>query len=233
MSWTDRIFWAGLVLIVGIGLAVFLNPARQENSPEKTAEKDALAAAGFTVAEEAHQREMMQAIDRASALADEVARLKGRVGRVQVREVVKWQTQEVPIPLPGEACPICENCGLPVAMPDIALSLSGTEARVETRKGNWVALGEVTVTRTKPPPEQIVGTYPWEATLSNYMKAPEPTEPRWMAGPVIGLSTFGVRGGVALTGPPLKLGRFQARPMGLVLAGSGDAAVAGGVMIGW
>lgn len=199
---------------------------------ERAREADRLRIEGFEVSGLASQRELMRVMDRAATLADQVRRLKRDAGRVQVREVVRWQTREVEVPVPG--VPVeCEECGAAVACPEVAVAVSGTEARVETRRGNWLALGEVTVERTQPPPREVVATVPWQADLTRYMRAPEPHAARWMAGPAVGVSGDGALVGGMVLAPERALWRAKIRPAGLLLAGQGQGVVGVGITVGW
>lgn len=199
---------------------------------ERAREADRLRLEGFETAGLADQRELMRVMDRAATLAEQVRRLKREAGRVEVREVVRWQTREVQVPVPGAPAE-CEECGAPVACPEVAVAVSGTEARVETRRGNWLALGEVTIERTQPPPREVIATVPWQADLTRYLRAPEPTSPRWMAGPALAVSGEGAMGGAVILGPERVAWRTRIRPAGLLLAGQGQGVVGVGITVGW
>jgi hypothetical protein len=245
MNWKRTAIIAGLGLAAGAGIASFTaHYVAQEEL--RRAEARALAAQDLIVAERISTRNARAAH---SELAEESEHLREQLDAIrettgsapEVVERVRWRTREVEIPI-DRACPTDppssrptggdDDQGLP-SPPTFSLQVRGLEARVTTRQGNRVALGEVEVWRTRPPPETLLATLPWETRLTQYESTEVGPGPGWAVGPLVGVSKDGVAYGAVVQAKPWRLLGGRVRPTGMVLAGTGDLTAAVGATISW
>lgn len=156
-------------------------------------EAEELRAEGFLVAQEASRRELTAALDDQGALRAEIDRLGEALGaRPRVREVTKWRTSEIEVPvdrfLPG-ACPPPGETPASAGTPSVSFEARGAEARLVAREGNTVATGVVELWKTKPPPEELLGTAAWQTPLSQILVATERRPTPWRVIAMLGATT--------------------------------------------
>jgi hypothetical protein len=238
-DWMDRLAAAGVGLIVG-GAAAWALTTHLHAEATRKAEARALAAQDLVVAERISARDARAArrtmARESEHLREQLRRLRETTGaEPEVVERVRWRTREVEVPV-ADACPPLPPQGgdggpdLP-SPPAFSLEVRGLEARVVTDAGNRVALGEVEVWRTEPPPDTLLARLPWEAELTQLESTEVGPPPGWELGPAAGLVDGEWALGAAAVGPPVSVWRVRARPMGMALAGGGEWSVAAGVTI--
>lgn len=198
----------------------------------KRQEAARVEAEGNLAAEEASARALRRELDKMNA---DFAKMAEAL-QAKPREVVRWKTDTVtvPMPVPAEAPtePQDPSCPEPEC-PPVAIRLVGKEARLETQNGNSVAVGEVDIVRTLPLPEEVVATTP--LTFDTFLAdAPAPQRVRWSVGPALGITSGGFAVGVQAVAPPVRLWRIEARPTGLAAVNAeGQASAFVGLTFGW
>lgn len=230
------ITWVAVVAAVVIGVLVFedmRNAVKLKNALDAAKQEEAkrLTAENLLVSETASRRQVEDELGTLRGQVDSMATLLGR--KPKVVEVVKWRTQEVPIPVP----PVDRECpdGSPAPpCPPVAIEVAGREARLETVNGNTVALGEIDVWRTQPLPREKVATVPWEVDGSKLVRTEKPAlSPRWYVGAQVGVLGGEAAVGPVMVGPPLRLFRVEARPVvGGLLNPSWDTTLHAGLVFG-
>lgn len=224
--------WLFAAVAVVVGILVFeqvrlqvkltnaLDAVKQEEAKRLTAE-------GLLVSETASRREVEEELGSLRGQIDSMATLLGR--KPKVVEVVKWRTNEIPIPVPAARRECPDGTAAPPC-PPVAIEVAGREARLETVNGNTVAVGEIDVWRTAPLPREKVATVPWEVDGSKLVRIEKPAlSPRWYVGGQVGVLNSKFALGPVVVGPPLRLFRIEARPVvgGLVNPGWDTTAYAG------
>jgi len=177
-----------------------------------------------------------------AALERQLGELKPEVDRLRkaldakpkVKEVIKWRTEEVPVYAGGETteveCP--DGTIYNVPCPEVRVAVEGAEARLETEGNNIVALGEVTIIRTTPLPEERF-TVPFRVEQLS-VEAPKPQRVRWDIGPAGAISDTGWQLGAMAAAPPLRLWRVEARPVfGVMIGPGGGYTATAGLLFGW
>lgn len=238
VSWT----WALiplLVALVGIQTCALVQRAGRAERAEQALEAEQLRADGLVTEQRVTERQLRDALDDADQLREQLAQApRGSTPR----EIVKWRTKSVEIPVPSPPCDGSssppDNTPGPVLSPPgpgaFSVRLEGTEARLETRGGSLFAVGSVDIIRTEPPPEERLARLPWEAEATSYLTPPPPTRQRrgWGVGPAVGLVNGSWVYGAAATGPVLGK-RVGIQPAAFGLAGDGDWTLAGAVLVAW
>lgn len=209
-------------------VAVKLNQAIEEAKEE---EAKRLAAEELLVAETASRKQVENELGSLRGQVDSMATLLGK--KPKVVEVVKWRTKEIPIPMPADDRECPDGSPAPPC-PPVAVEVAGNEARLETVNGNTVAVGEIDVWRTSPLPREKVATVPWEVDGSKLVKVEKPAlSPRWYVGAQVGVLAGEAALGPAVVGPPLRLFRVEARPVGGGLVNpSWDTTLYAGIVFG-
>lgn len=192
---------------------------REAAQAARSADEAALRAAGALTAERA-TRDQLET--EASALSDQLARLRAVVPGVEVREVTRWRTEACQVggaPLPEP--PIVAGCGAPtrpcLLRPGDSLDVRAVEATVESASGARGLVGQAEVWRLTPP-ETLLGRAPVksgrivasDADLSTRNEAPD-------AGVFVGLGggAIDAPGGVVpalasvAVGPPIRSSRWH------------------------
>lgn len=192
-----------LVLVALGGFALVGHIDRVRLTAQAEAEAARMELQGWRAAKVKAEDDLAVVTSQAHHLEEEIAELAEALGRrPKVRETVRWRSKEIAVPggllegmvwpeedEPYEAAP--ELPGEPSEAPEIRFQVRGTEARVESRAGNLFAVGEVELWKTFPPPEALLGTAPWEATVTE-LSVDEP--PKRKRGPYVlgvGLTTDG------------------------------------------
>ena len=242
LTWARR-HWLNLTLLAValfvIASAIRINAGeRAQYRAAREAEAKVAQAEGVIVGLEASERELQK---RASGLEEEIEKLRQTVPKVEIREVVKWRTREIRVPVPAEPvvleCPDgtllnCPEC------PPIEIMIEGDEARLVSRKGNWLAVGRVGVWRLAPPPEEFVGWFPWESEsvdVAVHERLLPPPPRGWGAGGSVGFLNGELAYGPAVAFPQWEPRIFGWRPeieaTASFVAGGGEWAVMGTAII--
>jgi hypothetical protein len=109
----------------------------------------------------------------------------------------------------------------------------GREARIETREGNEILVGEVEVWQTDVEPDALLATLPYDVDATDLVRSRRPRVRRWGVGPAVGLTSGKIALGAIVAAPEAEVfgGRIGLRPFASLLATpDGDAALAGGVL---
>lgn len=223
-----------LVVGAALGLVLIWELPRQggviaELQDQLRAEEAARLAAEGKVAGVVADRERLQ--EEARQLQKQLGE---QAGKVEIREVTRWRTREVVVHDGGGIPVDCDSDGTidEVVCPEVRVQVTGVEARVETQGGHRLAVGEVTVTRTSPPPPAS-WRLPFE-TERLLIEEPEPARSRWMLGPAVGITDATWAVGATAMAPEIRLGRLEARPaMTVVVGPSGGYALTAGLVFGW
>jgi hypothetical protein len=129
----------------------------------------------FVVADRMNRKAIEKLSGESETLKEEIERLRDSVPSVEVREVVRWRTEtvEVPVdrlveriievPAPAPGCPDCPP------LPEVRLYVTGTEARLRSDAQNLFAVGEVEVWREADPDVMLL-TAPWQADLTQLVE---------------------------------------------------------------
>ncbi len=179
----------------------------------KKAEAVAAEAAGLRVAKEVSDRQLEAAAHENDALAEEIERVRAVAPKAKVIERTRWQTREVEVPVDRvipvdriiEVAPECAELG--ELLGNVAFSVAGTEARLETKAGNLFAVGEVEVWREAPPPREQLFSAPWESPLTEVLRQRQTAERPWKLDLLAGVTT----------GPGWALGAHWRRPRRFIL----------------
>jgi hypothetical protein len=157
---------------------------------ERIAEARQLLAQGAIVEQQLAQQALARAVEDSHGLERQLHRLRRQLeGRPKFRELTRWRTQEIEVPVdrlvPGATvavpCPAGEA---------LAFDIRGAEARIETRAGNTVLVGQAQLWRVRPPPEEQLGSAEFLADASELVVARERARARrWRLTPYLGLSS--------------------------------------------
>jgi hypothetical protein len=238
VSWS----WALIPLVIAvfaIQTCALVNRGNKVDDLRQTAEEAELRAEGLAVAQQQTERQLKDALDDADQLREQLAAApRGSTPR----EVVKWRTKSVEIPVPSSPCdgsssPPQDEPGSVLSPPTPApfsVRLEGTQATLQTRKGSMFVVGSVDIVRVTPEPEELLARLPWETDATEFLvAAPAPRRRAgWGVGPAVGLVDGEWVYGAAATGPALG-GRVALQPAAWALAGDGHWTGAGAVLVTW
>lgn len=194
-----------LVLVVLGGFAVLGHIDRVCLTAQAEAEAARMELRGWRAAKVKAEDDLAVVTSQAHHLKEEIAELTEALGRrPKVRETVRWRSKEIAVPgglLEGMVWPDEPEGSLPSegyknadeqpAAPEIRFQVRGTDARVESRAGNLFAVGEVELWKTYPPPEALLGTAPWEASVTELSVDGPPKRKRGPYVLGVGLTTDG------------------------------------------
>lgn len=219
---------------------------RRAEARARGLEAEALRAQGYVVAAEASNRELTSKL---GALRQQVDELKAAGVAKKVDSVLTWRTAPARVTVTASAPPASLGApgpaaGDPVGVPgesspnapeQVALELDvrGREARLETREGNQMLVGEVEVWQTDVDPDALLATLPYDVDATDLVRATRPRVRRWGAGPVLGLTGGKVALGAIVAAPEAEVfgGRIGIRPFASLLAApDGEASISGGVL---
>lgn len=159
-------------------------------------------------------------LDENDHLAAELAKLREVVPNVQVKEVTRWKTEQVEVPIVLEV-PVEAGEEIPLTM-----EIDGVSARLETIEGAQFALGTVTINKLSPPPPQTF-TVPFTSDQLNVIiEQPRVERDRWLFGPGGGFINGQEVAGVAIITRPWRPTLFrrevEVRGVGVLAAGEGE-----------
>lgn len=213
--------WALLAVIAVAGLlgAELVRSSISRDAVEdalKATQEELAAQSGALVAERETQRSLRAEAD---GLKAQLAKLEQQLGeRPRIREVVRWQTREVPVVEERRIeIPCPDGSTVTAVCPEVKLAVAGSTATAETRAGAVVVVGEAEIVRTAPLPEERFKV-PFLAEASRASVAVDPPTPaRWMVGPAAGLGPGGWSLGASFIGPRVRAWTVEARPSGAIL----------------
>lgn len=198
-------FLGALVIAGGLGVALAVRADLEIEQAMRRArelERTAASQRKIIAAQRTNAQELREEI---TELEGQLAELEGVAGRVEIREVLRVETEEVeiPVPMPSEAEKLPETRFVPVQP---RLRFEVLDARAESVAGNVFALGKLDVWRTWPAPEELVHTEEWQTDVGQLMTSePEPARaPSWGLGPAVGIGPDGGLAGLAVAPPAWK-----------------------------
>ena len=177
--------WPWLLAVALLALGAFWIGSTRGDAARvelvRKAEAAEAKAAGLIVAERVKAAQVEHLAEESETLRNEIERLREVAPTAEVREVVRWRTRSVEVPIdriveiPVDVPRGTLDCpGMP-DLPPIQLYVTGSDARLRSDSGNVFAVGEVEVWRVADP-DVLLMAAPWEADLTELVTViPAPT----------------------------------------------------------
>ncbi len=164
-----------ILILLALGYMWVSKLMRERDQAQRLAEAAEAEMAGLIVAEQDSQKALSDALSEQDNLQDQLNELRKTVPSTKVKEVIRWRTKEIEVPvekivrLPGETKTVYRDREVPGELPDIIFAVRGSEARLASAYDNVFAIGSVELWRVEPPPEEMLGQSDWQADVTDLL----------------------------------------------------------------